>query len=75
MCHNFFRNINDYSPSLMYSYQARISVISPILPSLTFTLNTSCCTWNFSFDLNASEPSAPLVPTGMAFWLVRDLSI
>ena len=61
--------------SLIYSYQASISVISPILPSLTFTLNTSCCTWNFSLDLNASEPSAPLVPTGMAFWLVRDLSI
>ena len=82
--------------SLMYSYQARISVNSPNLPSRTFTLqgrnvnipdfqhidnfkhfclNTSCCIWNFSLDLKASEGSAPATPVGITLVFVKDLSI
>ena len=82
--------------SLMYSYQARISVNSPNLPSRTLTLqgrnvnfpdfqhidnfkhfclNTSCCIWNFSLDLKASEGSAPATPVGITLVFVKDLSI
>ena len=70
------KNLCDLCNTTFSHLNSRLSLSTCIHQEWMFSyLNTSCWIWNFNFDLNASEPSAPIVPTGRAFWAVRDLSI